>query len=186
MKWLVLSLLVSCATSSHQAFVEHFQGEIYIFKPQSKTATAKIPVLVRRTVDPEAGEIMEELLQPDYKNRSLKEVITNFVQTKTPGHFDISDPQKTFKGKVHFQGTPWGWEEWRYAIRQKNGSTIRGIGQFEGKQMLTMKHIFDAKGKNSWVLRERLEEIDAVKFKEQKRALLSQMRSRVMKPSGTP
>lgn len=171
MKWLALALLVSCASASHQAFVEHFQGEVYIFKPQSKKALAKILVLVRRTVDPEAGEIMEELLQPDFKARVLKEVITNFVQTSTPGHFEISDPQKTFKGKVHFQGTPWGWEEWRYAIRQKNGSVIRGIGQFEGKQMLTLKHIFDAKGKNIWVLRERLEEIDAVTFKQQKKNL---------------
>ncbi len=186
MKWLVLSILVSCASAGHQAFVEHFQGEVYIFKPKSNTAIGKIPVLVRRTVDPEAGEIMEELWQPDYKNRTLKEVITNFVQTSTPGHFNVSDPQKTFKGKVHFQGTPWGWEEWRYAIRQKNGSIIRGIGQFEGKQMLTMKHFFDTKGKNIWVLRERLEEIDAVAFKQKKSALMRQLRERVMKPSGTP
>ncbi|MBY0515293.1 MAG: hypothetical protein K2P81_00185 [Bacteriovoracaceae bacterium] len=176
MKWFVFLFLFSCThalTGKHPAFVEHFTGEVLVYKPKATKPMGKILSIVRRTVDPDAKQIMEEVVQPTKEIGKAKEITTNFTQIDENGKFKVQDHGKTFMGFVQFQGTPWSWEEWTYDIQLKNGSYIKGFGQFESDEMRTEKRMYSKKGKLLYILKERFREVDAATYKIKRKELLN-------------
>jgi hypothetical protein len=175
MKWFILFFLISCShelIGKHPAFVEHFSGEVLVFKPKAKKPMGKILSIVRRTVDPDALQIMEEVVQPTKEIGKGREIVTNFTAVDDFGKFKVQDHGRTFTGYVQFQGTPWSWEEWSYDIQLKNGSYIKGSGSFESDEMKTEKRMYSKTGKLLYILRERFTEVDAATYKIKKKELL--------------
>jgi hypothetical protein len=91
--------------------------------------------LVRRTLNPAKGTIVEAVMQD-------KLIVATW--TLKPGSktvFDVTDADHTFSGTVTVVGDPWQYSAWDYAINMADGSgAITGRGNWDAAGIHTRKN----------------------------------------------
>ncbi len=160
-KLLLLLLVFSCATKPHGE-VEYYSGMSIIRSSQNKKILAKIPVLMRRTVDPFAKKILEEIIQLQSRNKRNETLISYEIIQKN--HFAIQDEARLIRGHAYFEGIDWKWSSWTMHFSQIDGSVIQGKMERTKTGLLGSKMMTRPSG-GSLSIEEVFEEIDLPTFK---------------------
>ena len=168
MRSLLLLILISlgaCATKPHGE-VEYYTGVTIIRAPQSKKILAKIPVLMRRTVDPYAKKMLEEIIQLQSRNKKNETLISfEFIQGN---HFAIQDEARLIRGHAYFHGPDWKWTHWTVHFSQIDGSVVKGEIRRTTEGLIGTKTLTNTRG-GVLELHEELREIDLPTFKKLKK-----------------
>jgi len=164
-RYILILFLFSCASQQHGE-VEYFYGHSIIKSPQSKKTLARIPILVRRTIDPFAKKILEEIVQIQSRNKRNETLISyEIIQNN---HFAIQDEARLIRGHAYFFGPDWKWDYWTIHFSQVDGSVIQGRVDRTSEGLSSSKTITRSKG-GTLLIEEKLKEIDLVTYKKIKK-----------------
>jgi hypothetical protein len=161
-KWLLL-LSFACSTLPH-AQVEYYVGTITIQSPIHKKVLGTTPLLIRRTIDPTAGQILEEVVQSDKINGKIVELVITYTKIRN-NTFKLQDQEELIQGKIKFKGAEWNWNEWKISYQQKDGSNIIGNGKIEDGQYSATKKLIKNQ-KTLFIISENLQSTDRNSYKK--------------------
>ncbi len=162
---LLLLLVVSCASQPHGE-VEYYSGTSLIRSTHNNKVLAKIPVLMRRTVDPFAKKILEEIIQLQSRNKHNETLIS--YEIIQGNHFAIQDEARLIRGHAYFHGPDWKWTHWTVHFSQIDGSVIQGKVERTKEGLIATKSMTKSNG-GTLSIEENFTEIDLTTFKEMKK-----------------
>ena len=156
----VASVLGACggsdsSTPAPTPEVRYYVGTSVTASPDGSRVFATDDVAVKRTVD-KAGKQITELVV--HKGESFPTTPTERGDTNG---FDATDGARSFTGTITFQGAPWSWNSWDYALTLTAGGTITGHGDRSDAAITTAKVYAGANGAATAQIREDLKAVDA-------------------------
>ena len=163
---LLLLLLFSCASKPHGE-VEYYSGVSIIRSTQNKKILASIPVLMRRTLDPYAKKMLEEIIQLQSRNKRSETLIS--YEIIQGNHFAIQDEARLIRGHAYFFGPDWKWTHWNVHFSQIDGSVIQGTMERSKEGLIGSKTITKSQG-GTLSIEENFKEIDLATFKQIKKS----------------
>ncbi|MEZ4400386.1 MAG: hypothetical protein R3B06_10230 [Kofleriaceae bacterium] len=121
------ALLVACvtpppppATPAPTAEARCYRGDVSVHAGPDDAEVARMPTVVRRTTDPTAGTIVEEVTQ-----RGDAGVETYVVTMTVDGKaFAMAERSGAFTGAGALTGEPWRWDQWTSTSTLPDGSTV--------------------------------------------------------------
>lgn len=146
------------------------------------TSTATLPtgrsvpngvILARRTLDPEAGTIVEQVVSNDGRRPAAEYVIEMQVRG---GAFTMRGADGSPLGEGTLDGKAWRWMVWRSTSRLPGGIRVESVDTLLTSALVVHKTIFRSDGALMLTTTERLLPIDAARF--------SQRRAEILRPPG--
>jgi hypothetical protein len=138
--------------------IRYYVGTSTTTSPDGSRVFATDEVAVKRTVDA-AGKQITELVV--HKGESFPTTLTERGDTNV---FDADDGAHSFAGTITFQGTPWSWNSWDYALTLTAGGTLAGHGDRTEAAITTAKVYAGANGVATAQIREDLKAVDAATY----------------------
>jgi hypothetical protein len=167
----VALLLAACAhpPAPLAARTDYFEGTTTVMLPGGRTVPGGV-VLARRTVDPAAGTIVEQVISADPRpGRPATEYLVTMVVSQ--GRFTMSEASKAFEGEGALEGPAWRWTTWTSTSRLPDGSRVVSADSVVDGQLVVHKRVLSAAGAVVIETVERLAPIDAARFTERRWSL---------------
>ena len=146
------------------------------------TSTATLPtgrsvpngvIIARRTVDPEAGTIVEQVVSNDGRRPAAEIVIEMQVHG---GSFAMRTAAGSPLGEGTLDGEAWRWTVWRSTSRLPGGIRVESVDTLLTGALVAHKTIFGSDGALLLTTTEHLSPIDAARF--------AQRRAEILRPPG--
>ena len=131
-------------------------------------------ILARRTVDPEAGTIVEQVVSNDGRRPAAEYVIEMQVRG---GAFAMRGGDGSALGEGTLDGDPWRWMVWRSTSRLPGGIRVESVDTVSTAALVAHKTIFGSDGAVMLTTTEHLSSIDAARF--------AKRRSEILHPPGS-
>ena len=130
-------------------------------------------ILARRTVDPAAGTIVEQVVSNDGRRPAAEHVIEMQVRGAS---FAMRYADGSPLGEGTLDGEAWRWATWRSTSRLPGGLRVESVDTLLKGQLIAHKTIFGGDGALMLTTTERLSSIDAARF--------AQRRAEILRPPG--
>jgi len=126
--------------------VAYYKGQTQLSSGDGKTPYGPpISVVVKRTVDPDAGTITESVSQL-VKGKLVTHLATMRRVGKTNA-FQVSDQANTYSGTLVFLGRPWAFTGWTYHLKGAEGWLVEGRAHISEAGITARKIITTPKDK---------------------------------------
>jgi len=158
---LVFQLGTACAFATGEVlFYYSGQNELFAVKDSKPVELkATIPLIIKRTYNPEDKTISEESL--GIFNNEVKETV---VESKVDGDkFTIAEKDGMFSGTGSLCGKSWKWNSWSCEVMMFNGDIVAGKFELNDKKYNTYKETFTA-GEMKLVIKGGFDEITAEEY----------------------
>jgi hypothetical protein len=164
---------VACATlrgasPPSQATTDYYEGTSTALLPTGRSVPNGV-ILARRTVDPSAGTIVEQVVSDDRRRPPAEVVIEMRVEGKS---FTMRMADGSPLGEGTLDGEPWRWSVWRSTSRLPGGLRVESVDTLSGGVLVAHKTIFGADGAAMLQTTERLSPVGAGRFSERRAELL--------------
>lgn len=170
---LLLGGVLSAAAPAPKESVAYYYGDVLILSPDGGARIGKTVSLVKRSIEPDAGRIVETVLQPPRNPKdAAKDIVTTMRRIGETGEFAAEDEGRTFSGTLTFAGADWVFNRWTYAIEMKDGSRLAGEGTLDEQGIKTDKLFSDPQGAARFRLKEDLRAISADEYLARRREIL--------------
>lgn len=159
---LLLLSLAACAGLPEPS-TQYFSGTSLTTSPDGQTVYSEETSRVRRSIDPEAGQITEEVV---LSVSGASETV--LVQLDGGNVFSASDDSGYFEGTITFtEGDDWAWTAWTYDLTFTDGSGgLTGEGSLTDTALTTDKQILEPGGAVVALVQEDLAVIDEATWSE--------------------
>ena len=106
--------------------------------------TASSVYLIERRALPQEGRIQIESceLAPEKKN-----VRRTTLMKVTGNDYVVTDPAGSYQGTGSWEGKPWNWVTWKYAVKFPTGGNLEGNDELTATHLKMNKRYFDNGGK---------------------------------------
>ena len=135
-----LTLGVACPSAGAAEKKEvYYLGEAELSSGEGRPMGSQV-ILLRKSHDPEAGEVVEAavIVQPD--GRVEESVITFDVATgDTNNEFAVSSGDGTIEGEGTFAGPAWDWNYFKATYRSANGVVIEDQNTLTDDSVVTAR-----------------------------------------------
>jgi hypothetical protein len=163
---------LGCATmrgaTPAQATTDYYEGTSTALLPTGRSVPNGV-ILARRTVDPSAGTIVEQVVNDDRRRPPAEYVIEMRVQGRS---FTMRAADGSSLGEGTLDGDPWRWRVWRSTSRLPGGLRVESVDTLSGGVLVAHKTIFGADGAVMLRTTEQLSPISATRFGERRTELL--------------
>ena len=165
---------VGCATlrgasaPTPQPTTNYYEGTSTALLPTGRSVPNGV-ILARRTVDPSAGTIVEQVVSDDRRRPPAEVVIEMRVEGKS---FTMRMADGSPLGEGTLDGEPWRWSVWRSTSRLPGGLRVESVDTLSGGVLVAHKTIFGADGAAMLQTTERLSPVGAGRFSERRAELL--------------
>lgn len=152
-----------------QPTTDYYEGTSTALLPSGRSVPNGV-ILARRTVDPSAGTIVEQVVSDDRRRPPAEYVIEMRVQG---GSFTmrVADSSSAL-GEGTLDGDPWRWPVWRSTSRLPGGLRVESVDTLSGGVLVAHKTIIGADGAVMLRTTEQLSPISAARFTERRTELL--------------
>jgi len=142
------------------------------------TSTATLPtgrsvpngvIIARRTVDPVAGTVVEDVVSNDGRRPAAEYVFTMRVRGAS---FTMHAADGSQLGEGTLDGDAWRWTAWRSTTRLPGGIRVESVDTLLADGLVAHKTIFGSDGALTLTTTERLSSIDAARFDQRRAAIL--------------
>ena len=154
------------------ATTQYYEGTSTAMLPTGRSVPNGV-ILARRTVDPEAGTIVEQVVSNDGRRPAAEYVIEMQVRG---GAFAMRGADGTALGEGTLDGDPWRWMVWRSTSRLPGGIRVESVDTLSTGALVAHKTIFGSDGAVMLTTTEHLSSIDAARF--------AKRRAEILRPSG--
>lgn len=172
-----------CATmrgaTAAQSTTDYYEGTSTALLPTGRSVPNGV-ILARRTVDPSAGTIVEDVVSDDHR-RPPSEVVIEMRVHGTSFTMRMADGSSLGEGTL--DGDPWQWPVWRSTSRLPGGLRVESVDTLSGGALVAHKTIFGADGAVMLRTTERLSPTSAARFSERRTELLRVTNPRSPDPS---
>ena len=156
-----------------EATTQYYEGTSTATLPTGQSVPNGV-LLARRTLDPEAGTIVEQVVTNDGHRPAAEYVIEMQVRGAS---FAMRGPDGSPLGEGTLDGESWRWTTWRSTSRLPGGLRVESVDTLLTGALVAHKTIFRSDGALVLTTTERLSSIDAARF--------AQRRAEILGPRGT-
>lgn len=162
-----LFLILVTAVSGQPAagVVECFRGESRVSLPpkdgQPGQLLGVMGMWVRRTVNPDAGQIVEEAMVVREGTPPHAFTATMIV---SGNRFTVTEKDGWFEGSGTLAGDAWHWTSWESDVKLRDGTRLVSRDRLEATRLLADKQLFGADGALRVVFAESYEPVDPAEY----------------------
>ena len=150
------------------ATTEYYEGTSTATLPTGRSVPNGV-ILARRTVDPAAGTIVEQVVINDGRRPAAETVIEMRVHE---GSFAMRTADGSPLGEGTLDGQAWRWMVWRSTSRLPGGMRVESLDTLRKDTLVAHKTIFGSDGAVMLTTTERLSSIDAARFAQRRAEIL--------------
>jgi hypothetical protein len=151
-----------------QPTTDYYEGTSTALLPTGRSVPNGV-ILARRTVDPSAGTIVEQVVSDDHRRPAAENVIEMRVQGRS---FTMRWADGSSLGEGTLDGDAWRWLVWRSTSHLPGGLRVESVDTLSGGALVAHKTIFGADGAVMLRTTEQLSPISAARFSERRTELL--------------
>lgn len=150
-------VLATLGFSSPTPTTSHWLGEIKVSSPLGREPGTSLS-LVKRTLDPKANLIVEDILHVNQREAS-KPYLMIYQMDKSLKSFSVRAADGAISGTGSFSGNLWHWDQWKVDATLKDGTHFRSQHHNAKGRTLVKKEFLDPQGKVRLIYSEELKEI---------------------------